>query len=62
MDEKSLHRLRNDLNVVTVGVALLKRQLEDQASSDALDSLRRIEQAALRCTALVMAGDPRPHD
>ncbi|WP_228114224.1 histidine kinase dimerization/phospho-acceptor domain-containing protein [Stenotrophomonas sp. MYb238] len=54
-----LHRLRNDLNVVALGLSLLKRQLERDASAETRDMLRRIELAAQRCAKAVAATEPR---
>ncbi|MQP74671.1 hypothetical protein CQ393_02035 [Stenotrophomonas sp. MYb238] len=59
MDERVLHRLRNDLNVVALGLSLLKRQLERDASAETRDMLRRIELAAQRCAKAVAATEPR---
>ncbi|WP_282276241.1 hypothetical protein [Stenotrophomonas sp. PS02297] len=53
MDERTLHRLRNDLNVVGVGLSLLRRQLEAEASAETLDTLDRVEQAFERCALAV---------
>lgn len=49
MDERHLHDLRNDLNVIALGLALLQRQLGKQAPADALETLHRIERVAQRC-------------
>ena len=59
MDERTLHRLRNDLNVVAMGLSLLKRQIERDASAETKDTLRRIELAAQRCAKAVAAPGPR---
>ncbi len=58
MDERTLHRLRNDLNVVALGLALLRRQLECEVSPETRDTLRRIELAAQRCAEALAAATP----
>jgi len=53
MDERTLHRLRNDLNVVGVGLSLLRRQLGAVASAETRNTLDRIERAFERCARAV---------
>ncbi len=53
MDSQQLHHLRNDLNVVSLGLSLLKRQLNGNVPSEALNTLRHIEQAVQRCGSAV---------
>ena len=53
MDNQRLHHLRNDLNVVTLGLSLLRRQLDGKAPTEALDTLRHIEKATERCGSAI---------
>lgn len=53
MDSQQLHHLRNDLNVVSLGLSLLKRQLSGTASNEVLNTLRHLEQAVERCGSAV---------
>lgn len=58
MDERTLHRLRNDLNVVGVGLSLLRRQLGTGAPAETVDTLDRIERAFERCAQAVAPREP----
>ena len=55
MDEQSLHRLRNELNIISIGVLILKDKLRLSGPErrEALEVLRRMEAAIAECAALV---------
>ncbi len=60
MDERSLHTLRNELNVLTVGMLMLRNELQRLGRSDLTDALDRMERAALRCADLLALAQGTP--
>ncbi|HZV38542.1 MAG TPA: hypothetical protein VFF96_07330 [Pseudoxanthomonas sp.] len=62
MDEQSLHRLRNELNVISIGVLVLKDKLRlaGPERREALETLRKMEAAVAECAALVRKPDFAP--
>jgi hypothetical protein len=62
VDDATLHRLRNDLNVIAVGVMLLKQELGPSTSPAAVDALQRLEQALARATAMVAINHAQPRE
>lgn len=55
MDERWLHAMRNELNVLAVGILMLRTELEGSDRSDLMDALERMERAAGRCSDLLAA-------
>ncbi|MBP3983384.1 hypothetical protein J5837_03020 [Pseudoxanthomonas helianthi] len=60
MDEQSLHRLRNELNIISIGVLILKDKLRLSGAErrEAMEVLRKMEAAIAECAALVRKKDP----
>lgn len=53
MDDERLHRLRNELNTISIGVLMLKQRLHDDSRQNVQDMLLRIDAALDRCIELV---------
>ncbi|KRG68041.1 hypothetical protein [Pseudoxanthomonas dokdonensis] len=53
MDEGWLHALRNELNLINVGIIMLRTSMPIDAPAEAQLALDKLEQAADRCTTLV---------
>lgn len=53
MDERRLHSLRNEINVLTLGLLVLRGELEYSDRRELLDALDRMERAVARCADLI---------
>lgn len=53
MDDERLHRLRNELNTISIGVLMLKQRLHDDSLQNVQGILPRIEEALEQCVELV---------
>ncbi|MBD9370694.1 hypothetical protein [Xanthomonas sp. XNM01] len=53
MDERPIHRLRNELNVISVGLIALKRRLTAEQAQEMQPTLERVSLALARCADLV---------
>ncbi|MCP1582021.1 hypothetical protein [Pseudoxanthomonas mexicana] len=62
MSDRCLHALRNELNVLAVGVLLLRRELEYSDRRELHEALDRMERALGHCVDLLAVSDagPRP--
>ena len=60
MDEHWLHALRNELNVLTVGMLMLRSELQSLDRADLTEALDRLERAALRCADLLALAQQTP--
>ena len=60
MDERWLHALRNELNVLTVGMLMLRSERQSLDRADLTEALDRLERAALRCADLLALAQQTP--
>ena len=60
MDKHWLHALRNELNVLTVGMLMLRTELRGLDRADLGEALDRMERAAARCADLLAAPPHTP--
>ncbi len=62
MDERRLHSLRNEINVLTLGLLVLRGELDYSDRRELLDALDRMERAVARCADLIEreAGERAP--
>lgn len=57
---RQLHALRNELNVLAVGLLLLRRELDYSDRHELHDALDRMEGALGRCVSLLNTAAPEP--
>ena len=60
LSERRLHALRNELNVLAVGLLLLRRELEYSDRRELHEALDRMERALGRCVDLLAVSDAGP--
>lgn len=53
MDEHRLHVLRNEINVLTLGLLVLRGELEYSDRLELRNALDRMERAVARCADLI---------
>lgn len=58
LNSRQLHALRNELNVLGVGLLLLRRELDYCDRHELQDALDRMEGALGRCVDLLNMADP----
>jgi|GEM_PF-3247593 len=52
------HRLRNELNVISMGLMVLRQELGASPRQDIIDIVARMERAAGACTAMIGQAPP----
>lgn len=61
MNDTELHRLRNAVNVISIALPLLRRQLGAGISTEAAVTMHALEVAAEECSSLTVVAETNRH-